>query len=49
MIAGDILVIWRVSAIWFEKRVVVLLPLFWWVLMIGTSGFHDVVLAFQRR
>jgi len=40
MIAGDILVIWRVSAIWFEKRIVVLLPLFWWVLMIVNMLVH---------
>ncbi|KAJ3974799.1 hypothetical protein EV361DRAFT_597436 [Lentinula raphanica] len=37
MIVGDILVIWRLSAIWFSKRILVLIPLFWWGLMIGTS------------
>lgn len=36
MIIGDVLVIWRASAIWFDRKVVVLLPLFWWGLMIGT-------------
>lgn len=35
MILGDILVIWRSSAIWFDRRVVVLIPIFWWALMIG--------------
>ncbi|KAJ3756493.1 hypothetical protein EV360DRAFT_47882 [Lentinula raphanica] len=34
MIVGDILVIWRLSAIWFSKRILVLIPLFWWGLMI---------------
>ncbi|KIP02727.1 hypothetical protein PHLGIDRAFT_122215 [Phlebiopsis gigantea 11061_1 CR5-6] len=34
MIVGDVLVIWRASAIWFEKKSVVLLPLFWWALTI---------------
>ncbi|VDB96650.1 unnamed protein product [Peniophora sp. CBMAI 1063] len=34
MILGDILVIWRASAIWHDRRAVVFLPLFWWVLMI---------------
>lgn len=35
MILGDILVIWRSSAIWFDRRVVVLIPILWWGLMIG--------------
>ncbi|KAI0698352.1 hypothetical protein BC835DRAFT_1269111 [Cytidiella melzeri] len=33
MIVGDILVIWRASAIWHDRRVVIFLPLFWWALM----------------
>lgn len=36
---GDILVIWRAGAIWFDKRRVLMLPLFWWVLMVGTSHY----------
>ena len=35
MILGDILVIWRACAIWHDRRIVVLAPLFWWALMIG--------------
>ena len=35
MIVGDILVIWRTSAIWFDRKIVVCVPLFWWMLMIG--------------
>ena len=35
MVVGDILVIWRSSAIWYNRRAVVLLPLFWWTLLIG--------------
>ncbi|KAJ4463676.1 hypothetical protein C8J55DRAFT_531428 [Lentinula edodes] len=34
MIVGDVLVIWRLSAIWFNNRIMVLMPLFWWGLMI---------------
>ncbi|KAG7093443.1 hypothetical protein E1B28_007121 [Marasmius oreades] len=34
MIVGDILVIWRLSAIWFNRRILVSIPVFWWVLMI---------------
>lgn len=41
MIAGDILVIWRAAAIWFDNKAVVLFPLFWWVLMIGKSSFMN--------
>lgn len=37
MILGDILVIWRASAIWYNRKIVILLPLFWWGLMIRTS------------
>ncbi|EKM49733.1 uncharacterized protein PHACADRAFT_265383 [Phanerochaete carnosa HHB-10118-sp] len=40
MVAGDILVIWRASAICFERRIVVLLPLFWWILMIVNILVH---------
>lgn len=40
MIVGDILVIWRASAIWFDKRTVVLLPLCWWILMIANVLAH---------
>ncbi|TBU26254.1 hypothetical protein BD311DRAFT_808567 [Dichomitus squalens] len=40
MVAGDILVIWRASAIWHDQRIVVLLPLFWWTLMIGNMLAH---------
>lgn len=35
MIVGDILVIWRASAVCFDKKIYILLPLFWWGLMIG--------------
>lgn len=35
MILGDILVIWRAAAIWFENKIVILFPVFWWGLMIG--------------
>lgn len=35
MIVGDILVMWRASAIWFDRKVVMLLPLFWWGLLVG--------------
>lgn len=35
MILGDILVIWRAAAIWFENKIVILIPVFWWGLMIG--------------
>ena len=38
MIIGDIIVIWRASAIWHDRRVVTLLPLSWWALMIGMLG-----------
>ncbi|ESK91856.1 hypothetical protein Moror_10508 [Moniliophthora roreri MCA 2997] len=34
MIVGDILVIWRLSAIWFNRQIIVLVPLFWWGAMI---------------
>ncbi|KAJ3994366.1 hypothetical protein F5050DRAFT_1575759 [Lentinula boryana] len=34
MIVGDVLVIWRLSAIWFNQKMMVLIPLFWWGLMI---------------
>ncbi|KAF8058536.1 hypothetical protein FPV67DRAFT_1428300 [Lyophyllum atratum] len=34
MILGDILVMWRVAAIWYDRRVFVVIPAFWWGLMI---------------
>ncbi|KAI0034499.1 hypothetical protein K488DRAFT_38072, partial [Vararia minispora EC-137] len=34
MILGDILVIWRAAAIWHDRRAFVLIPFFWWALMI---------------
>ncbi|TFK31909.1 hypothetical protein BDQ12DRAFT_568405, partial [Crucibulum laeve] len=34
MIIGDILVIWRVSAIWYNRRMLIAIPLFWWGLMV---------------
>ncbi|GJE97702.1 hypothetical protein PsYK624_139230 [Phanerochaete sordida] len=40
MIVGDILVIWRAGAIWFDRRSVLILPLFWWVLMIVNMLVH---------
>ncbi|KAI0314350.1 hypothetical protein OF83DRAFT_1063979 [Amylostereum chailletii] len=40
MIIGDILVIWRASAIWHDRRIVVLIPLFWWGLMIINMIVH---------
>ena len=47
MIVGDTLVIWRVSAIWHDRRTVILIPLFWWALMIGMcrSLHHSKVTA----
>lgn len=35
MIVGDILVIWRASAICFDRLVLVIFPLFWWFLLVG--------------
>ncbi|GJE97672.1 hypothetical protein PsYK624_138930 [Phanerochaete sordida] len=40
MIAGDILVIWRVAAIWFERKIVVFFPLFWWTLLFVNMLVH---------
>ncbi|GJE97707.1 hypothetical protein PsYK624_139280 [Phanerochaete sordida] len=40
MIVGDILVIWRAGAIWFDRRVVLVLPLFWWTLMMVNVLVH---------
>jgi len=34
MILGDILVMWRVAAIWYDRKILVLIPIFWWGLMI---------------
>ncbi|GLB38063.1 hypothetical protein LshimejAT787_0411140 [Lyophyllum shimeji] len=34
MILGDVLVMWRVAAIWYDRRVFVFIPIFWWGLMI---------------
>jgi hypothetical protein len=36
---GDVLVIWRLLAIWHEQKTVVLLPLLFWSGMIGTFYF----------
>lgn len=38
MIIGDILVIWRASAVCFDRRVLIMIPLFWWLLLIGTHA-----------
>ena len=35
MILSDILVIWRASAVCFDHRVVITIPLFWWLGLIG--------------
>ena len=35
MIIGDIIVIWRASAIWHDRRAVILIPLAWWACMIS--------------
>ncbi|KAI0085778.1 hypothetical protein BDY19DRAFT_895986 [Irpex rosettiformis] len=40
MIIGDIIVIWRASAIWHDRRTVILLPLSWWALMIINMIVH---------
>ncbi|GJE97705.1 hypothetical protein PsYK624_139260 [Phanerochaete sordida] len=40
MIVGDVLVIWRAGAIWFDRRAVLVLPLFWWTLMIVNVLVH---------
>ncbi|KAJ6626259.1 hypothetical protein B0H10DRAFT_548388 [Mycena sp. CBHHK59/15] len=40
MIMGDILVIWRLLAIWYERRIVVLIPVLFWSLMIINMIVH---------
>lgn len=35
MILGDILVIWRIGAVWYDRPVLVTIPLFWWGSMIS--------------
>ncbi|GJE97684.1 hypothetical protein PsYK624_139050 [Phanerochaete sordida] len=40
MSAGAILVIWRVASIWFERKRVVLFPLFWWTLLFVNMLIH---------
>ncbi|KAI0342962.1 hypothetical protein BDW22DRAFT_1219304 [Trametopsis cervina] len=40
MILGDILVIWRASAIWHDRRIMTIIPLFWWALMIVNMLVH---------
>lgn len=45
MIVGDILVIWRVLAIWYNRQVLVCIPLFFWALLISSlfSSFHPTL------
>lgn len=41
---GDVLVIWRLLAIWHERKIVVLIPLLFWSGMIGTFHFNSLLI-----